>query len=237
MKTLTKLIMAPLMAASLAQSVSLRTIPPKNRLLTKVSLNPPTLKAPSPFTTRKAPIEGYGIVDLQWAIPVTNNYNNTTGAGALDTRAAAASDTVTVTVNGTIQNVVAHLAAHHPEYMAAVDASIAAEQKELKKQRRRAAGCFGHVGDPPARKPLTYKPPAEPKPPVDPHPVRSTECNNFRDTKYDVIREGAWYLKGVRGEPVLGPGPGECARVSCTYCWLWKLPALWRAKKKKKIHC
>lgn len=221
MKTLTKLIMAPLMAASLAQSVSLRTFSPKkNRLLTKVFLNPPTLKAPSPSTTtRKAPIEGYGIVDLQWAIPVNNynNNNNTTGAAALDTRAAAAPDTVTVTVNGTIQNVVAHLAAHHPEYMAAVDASIAAEQEELKKQSRRAAaGCChcGHVGGPPTRKP-TCKPT---NPPVDPHPVRSTECNNFRDTKYDVIREGAWYLKGVRGEPVLGPGPGECARVSCTYC-------------------
>lgn len=234
MKTLTKLIIAPLMAASLAQSVSLRTFSPppllplspspqkqQDTLLTKVSLNPPTLKAPSPPTTRKAPIEGYGIVNLQWAIPVTNNYhNNTTGAGALDTRAArAASDTVTV--NGTIQNVIAHLAAHHPEYMAAVDASIAAEQEELKKRRRRAAACChcSHVGDPPAEpKPKPTDPPAEPLPPVDPHLVRSTECNNFRDTKYDVIREGAWYLKGVRGEPVLGPGPGECARVSCTYC-------------------
>jgi len=31
------------------------------------------------------------------------------------------------------------------------------------------------------------------------------------------IKEGIDYLRGVPGKPVLGPGPGTCKRVSCSY--------------------
>jgi hypothetical protein len=32
-----------------------------------------------------------------------------------------------------------------------------------------------------------------------------------------AIYDGINYLKGVPGRPTLGPGPGRCGRVSCSY--------------------
>ncbi len=33
----------------------------------------------------------------------------------------------------------------------------------------------------------------------------------------DKIVEGIRYLRGVGGQPINGPGPGKCSRVSCSY--------------------
>ncbi|KAL4885944.1 hypothetical protein BJY04DRAFT_179578 [Aspergillus karnatakaensis] len=33
----------------------------------------------------------------------------------------------------------------------------------------------------------------------------------------EAINNGIDYLRGVPGQPVAGPGPGACARVSCSY--------------------
>lgn len=51
---------------------------------------------------------------------------------------------------------------------------------------------------------------------------------NFQGSKYNcygrwaqihafVIRDGIRYLRGVKGKPNMGPGPGNCGRVSCSY--------------------
>lgn len=41
--------------------------------------------------------------------------------------------------------------------------------------------------------------------------------NGWRAAKGATIREGIGYLRGVNGKPSMGPGPGNCGRVSCSY--------------------
>ncbi|KAK1248934.1 hypothetical protein MKX08_007154 [Trichoderma sp. CBMAI-0020] len=36
-------------------------------------------------------------------------------------------------------------------------------------------------------------------------------------TSFFAIDDGVSYLRGVRGQPTNGPGPGNCGRVSCSY--------------------
>lgn len=45
---------------------------------------------------------------------------------------------------------------------------------------------------------------------------------------HNILYEGVPYLKGVQGEPVQGPGPGSCGRVSCSYN-----SAIWWCNDKK----
>lgn len=42
-------------------------------------------------------------------------------------------------------------------------------------------------------------------------------CNNFGSARVSAIAEGADRLHGLSGAPTLGPGPGQCSRVSCSY--------------------
>lgn len=42
-------------------------------------------------------------------------------------------------------------------------------------------------------------------------------CDIFSDAKCDAINNGISYLFKVVGSPSEGPGPGACARVSCSY--------------------
>ncbi|KAL2070148.1 hypothetical protein VTL71DRAFT_13174 [Oculimacula yallundae] len=42
-------------------------------------------------------------------------------------------------------------------------------------------------------------------------------CGGFANAATFRIREGISYLRGVGGNPVAGPGPGNCARVSCSW--------------------
>ncbi|POR37874.1 hypothetical protein TPAR_01932, partial [Tolypocladium paradoxum] len=48
-----------------------------------------------------------------------------------------------------------------------------------------------------------------------------TDCvggpNNWKVARTDAILDGIGYLRGVDGRPLSGPGPGMCARVSCSY--------------------
>ncbi|KAF7717462.1 Uncharacterized protein PECH_000489 [Penicillium ucsense] len=42
-------------------------------------------------------------------------------------------------------------------------------------------------------------------------------CNIFNGARQADITNGIKYLRGVSGQPTAGPGPGNCARVSCSY--------------------
>ncbi|KAL4962766.1 uncharacterized protein BDV14DRAFT_99136 [Aspergillus stella-maris] len=42
-------------------------------------------------------------------------------------------------------------------------------------------------------------------------------CRKWSNARYKPISNGIKYLRGVSGRPVAGPGPGNCARVSCSY--------------------
>lgn len=42
-------------------------------------------------------------------------------------------------------------------------------------------------------------------------------CNNFGTAGVNDIIAGVDYLRGVSGQPSMGPGPGACGRVSCSY--------------------
>lgn len=42
-------------------------------------------------------------------------------------------------------------------------------------------------------------------------------CNIFPLAGIGAIKTGIKYLKTVKGQPVNGPGPGNCDRVSCSY--------------------
>jgi hypothetical protein len=41
--------------------------------------------------------------------------------------------------------------------------------------------------------------------------------DEYWDASRETIAEGIAYLRGVSGQPSAGPGPGACARVSCSY--------------------
>ncbi|EAU32469.1 predicted protein [Aspergillus terreus NIH2624] len=43
------------------------------------------------------------------------------------------------------------------------------------------------------------------------------KCNNHGSANLKLIKEGIAYLYGVRGKPTIGPGPGKCGRVSCSW--------------------
>ncbi|KAH8779879.1 hypothetical protein F5883DRAFT_600191 [Diaporthe sp. PMI_573] len=45
---------------------------------------------------------------------------------------------------------------------------------------------------------------------------RSIICFNFPTANGNRIQDGIGYLRGVRGQPSNGPGPGNCGRVSCS---------------------
>ncbi|OAQ72121.1 hypothetical protein VFPPC_00170 [Pochonia chlamydosporia 170] len=59
----------------------------------------------------------------------------------------------------------------------------------------------------------------------DEHDKRAAQPNDFDvkcfgrwvATVSKWINEGVKYLKGVKGQPTNGPGPGNCGRVSCSY--------------------
>ncbi|KAL3442667.1 hypothetical protein BJX65DRAFT_286260 [Aspergillus insuetus] len=40
---------------------------------------------------------------------------------------------------------------------------------------------------------------------------------DYWEASRETIAEGIAYLRGVSGQPSAGPGPGACARVSCSY--------------------
>ncbi|KAK4443123.1 hypothetical protein QBC34DRAFT_337448 [Podospora aff. communis PSN243] len=42
-------------------------------------------------------------------------------------------------------------------------------------------------------------------------------CNNFGRAEIGPILEGVRYLKSLGGQASLGPGPGRCSRVSCSW--------------------
>ncbi|KAK9368505.1 hypothetical protein V1509DRAFT_653086 [Lipomyces kononenkoae] len=42
-------------------------------------------------------------------------------------------------------------------------------------------------------------------------------CDNFPPAQCGPIADGINYLIGVSGQPVNGPGPGNCGQVSCSY--------------------
>ncbi|KAK9368507.1 hypothetical protein V1509DRAFT_623119 [Lipomyces kononenkoae] len=42
-------------------------------------------------------------------------------------------------------------------------------------------------------------------------------CNNYPYAKCHPIFDGINYLYGVSGQPVNGPGPGNCGQVSCSW--------------------
>ncbi|KAJ4417530.1 hypothetical protein N0V82_006089 [Gnomoniopsis sp. IMI 355080] len=55
------------------------------------------------------------------------------------------------------------------------------------------------------------------------HPASGTvQCWRFAACALGNALSGITYLKGVPGQPIEGPGPGACARVSCGYdCGIW----------------
>lgn len=49
-------------------------------------------------------------------------------------------------------------------------------------------------------------------------------CNGrWRGAPTPEIRKGISYLRNLRGRPHLGPGPGKCSRVSCS----WNSAIMW----------
>ncbi|KAK0657741.1 hypothetical protein B0T16DRAFT_316009 [Cercophora newfieldiana] len=42
-------------------------------------------------------------------------------------------------------------------------------------------------------------------------------CYNWDGAERAAIYQGIYYLRSLSGTPTLGPGPGKCARVSCSY--------------------
>lgn len=55
----------------------------------------------------------------------------------------------------------------------------------------------------------------------DPDPG-NVQCFRFAACALGNALSGITYLKGVPGQPVEGPGPGACGRVSCGYnCGIW----------------
>lgn len=43
------------------------------------------------------------------------------------------------------------------------------------------------------------------------------QCDNWPKGKTVFLQEGINYLRKVNGRPTSGPGPGKCARVSCSW--------------------
>ncbi|KAJ5747690.1 uncharacterized protein N7511_009386 [Penicillium nucicola] len=42
-------------------------------------------------------------------------------------------------------------------------------------------------------------------------------CGKWTSARYKPISNGIKYLRGIKGNPRAGPGPSNCARVSCSY--------------------
>ncbi|TDZ31475.1 hypothetical protein C8035_v001348 [Colletotrichum spinosum] len=124
----------------------------------------------------KAPIAGYGVFVPQWEFEVTPGGDH-------------------ITLNGTVQQVVAQLNESNPMVIqawhleSAVEAQLAAHAAE----RRAAADS--------------------------PYDRERLQCNmpRFDKGKVNAMAEGIAYLKDVKGKPVNGPGPGMCGRVSCSW--------------------
>ncbi|EHK44629.1 hypothetical protein TRIATDRAFT_39606, partial [Trichoderma atroviride IMI 206040] len=115
----------------------------------------------------EAPIEGYGVIELQWEV-------ETTPGGP------------TVLVNGTIEQVYDKLTKINPNFTT---------EYPLQSRHRGASGA--------REKRYT---------------VESYFCwSRWPYTSLFTIEDGISYLRGVRGQPTNGPGPGNCGRVSCSY--------------------
>lgn len=56
-----------------------------------------------------------------------------------------------------------------------------------------------------------------PKNLVSRNPPDYVLCGHWYLTDEKPIKEGIAYLRRVGGQPVMGPGPGNCGRVSCSY--------------------
>jgi hypothetical protein len=60
-------------------------------------------------------------------------------------------------------------------------------------------------------------------------------CGKWSSARSKPISNGIKYLRGLSGHPRAGPGPGNCARVSCSYqsgiWWCNDVSLIWRIKK------
>lgn len=98
-----------------------------------------------------------------------------------------------ITVTGTIEDVVSRLAHLYPEYVAppnedsGKDADPALDGPYSRKMSDKA-GAGWH-----------------------------DQCDVYDFADQAAIVDGISYLRGVKGSPANGPGPGSCGRVSCSY--------------------
>lgn len=47
--------------------------------------------------------------------------------------------------------------------------------------------------------------------------ICDARLGEWQRAQWYYIDDGIYYLNGVPGTPTLGPGPGNCGRVSCSY--------------------
>jgi len=104
--------------------------------------------------------------------------------------ARAAATGPAISVNGTIQDVVARLTEIYPPYEAWLQDAISQDQ----------------LGEPYL---LDKR-----------YMVKAYTCKmpmSDRPTETKRVREGVQYLRRVEGKPQRGPGPKSCGRVSCSW--------------------
>lgn len=100
-------------------------------------------------------------------------------------------------LTGTVEQVLDQLKTTHPEYEAEVEASVAAALAEGEQSVTSPNPATEVV------KRWTY----------DGH-----FCfGRWQRTNRNRVWQGVMYLRGVGGRPWMNPGPGTCARVSCSY--------------------
>ena len=100
-----------------------------------------------------------------------------------------------VTYNGTVEGLVAKIHQDHPEFGAKLQAKIATVHARMLVEA------------------------AEKSEMNSTSLVKRDDviCCNFGSPCNVDITQGISYLRGVGGQPVQGPGPGSCGRVSCAY--------------------
>lgn len=129
--------------------------------------------------TLEAPLANYTAVDIEWNVQINSSLPS-------------------IAVNGTVQDVVAHLATIHPEYVSTLEKTIA-------ERKQGVAGAAAGLVE--GRRRQTVLVP------------QGTEhyCYRFENAIYEDIQAGISYLESIAGTPTLGPGPSTCNRVSCMY--------------------
>lgn len=121
----------------------------------------------------EAPLPGYSVEILQWEVPISL-------------------DGGTVTLDGTVQQVLDQLLKINPEYEAEFGVIDNRNNSALVEIWRTTAV-------------------------MERQHDASSDCGHWDPARAEAIWEGINHLNHVSGKPVSKPGPGVCGRVSCSY--------------------